>query len=55
MEKKTIDKIKIALMVGLIATMATLAIVIWKYGGLIIEDPCKYCNCDFNILKGGIK
>ena len=49
------DIIKIFLMFGLIITMIVLAIVIFKYGSAIKYNPCDFCNCTKQILKGGLK
>ena len=55
MEQKTIDFIKIVLMFGLMLTMICLAVAIFIYGAPIKADPCSFCDCTFEILKGGIK
>jgi hypothetical protein len=54
-ESNLIDWLKIIMMLILIVTMIVLAVVIFKYGSAIKSNPCDYCNCTYNFLKGGLK
>ena len=49
------DIIKVVLMLGLMITMIVLASVIFKYGSAIKSNPCDFCNCTKQILKGGLR
>lgn len=50
-----VDWMKVLMMLVLIITMIVLAIVIFKYGSAIKSNPCDFCDCTYNVLKGGLK
>ena len=52
---RQLNLMKLVSMIGLIIIMIVLAIVIFKYGSAIKSNPCDFCNCSFQNLKGGIK
>ena len=52
---RQLNLMKLVSMIGLIIIMIILAIVILKYGSAIKSNPCDFCNCSLQYLKGGIK